>query len=400
MTPYDMIIVGAGISGLSMAHYSVRRGLSVLLLEQDQRIGGALYSHSLADTDFWLELGAHSCFNSYGHLLTILENCQALEQIQKKAGLSFKLLTAEQLASIPSQLHYGELLSSIWRILTLKKAGRSVAEYYSALFGPRNYQAILRPAFSAVICQPADAFPADLLFRPKPRRRAVPRSFSLPHGLQSIAETLAGQPGLTCLTGQAVQSVSFQDAHFAVNTAAGDCFTARYVTLATPANVTARLVAHYSRPLTEMLATIAMADIETLAVALPKEALPLSPLAGIIAADEAFYSAVSRDVMPHPDYRGMTFHFKPGRLDHEAKLGRIAEVLGVQPGQFEQVVGKQNVLPALTVNHGKTVARIDKELAGERLALAGNYFTGVSIEECVARSASEFQRLFPDAKVG
>ena len=36
---------------------------------------------------------------------------------------------------------------------------------------------------------------------------------------------------------------------------------------------------------------------------------------------------------------------------------------------------------------------VDAELTGSRLALTGNYFTGVAIEDCVTRSRGEFERL-------
>jgi len=41
------------------------------------------------------------------------------------------------------------------------------------------------------------------------------------------------------------------------------------------------------------------------------------------------------------------------------------------------------------------VRRIDQALAGTRLALTGNWFVGVSIEDCLTRSRQEMDRLFP-----
>jgi len=57
------------------------------------------------------------------------------------------------------------------------------------------------------------------------------------------------------------------------------------------------------------------------------------------------------------------------------------------------VVSKTNQLPALRVGHGERTRDVDRMLAGTRLALTGNYFTGVAIEDCVIRSRQEWVRL-------
>ncbi|HAS50502.1 MAG TPA: amine oxidase, partial [Gammaproteobacteria bacterium] len=59
----------------------------------------------------------------------------------------------------------------------------------------------------------------------------------------------------------------------------------------------------------------------------------------------------------------------------------------------ENVVSKANQLPALRVGHGERTRDIDQMLVGTRLALTGNYFTGVAIEDCVTRSRQEWARL-------
>ena len=50
-------------------------------------------------------------------------------------------------------------------------------------------------------------------------------------------------------------------------------------------------------------------------------------------------------------------------------------------------------MPALRTDHGARIGPVDAALAGTRLALVGNYFSGVAIEDCVTRSRAEFERL-------
>jgi hypothetical protein len=122
--------------------------------------------------------------------------------------------------------------------------------------------------------------------------------------------------------------------------------------------------------------------------------LELPALAGLIAVDDAFYSAVSRDFMPDPDYRGFAFHFRPGTLDATAQLARACEALGVAPERVAAQRRVHNRLPALRAGHGERVARLDRSIAGSRLAITGNWFVGVSIEDALTRSRAESDRLF------
>ena len=51
------------------------------------------------------------------------------------------------------------------------------------------------------------------------------------------------------------------------------------------------------------------------------------------------------------------------------------------------------MLPAPVRGRGEAVAELDRLLAGGALAVTGNYFEGLAIEDCVARSRAEWRRL-------
>jgi protoporphyrinogen oxidase len=396
MADSDLLIIGAGISGLSMAHYAAAAGWSVRVLEQDHRVGGCLHSHRFTGAldGFWLELGAHSAFNSYGNLLAILESLHALERVRPRAKVGFRLFADGAVRRIPTQLVFYELLLAPFRLLGLIKTGRGVAEYYGHIVGSRNYKAVFEPAFSAVVCQPSDEFPADALFNPRPRRKDVPRGFTLPGGLQTLADILAGSSGLRVESGRTVNDIQNQGEQFVVRTDGGD-YTARALCLATPVAVTTRLLRPEFPELAGHLAEVETATVETVGVAIPKSRLNLPRVAGLIGRNEHFFSVVSRDTVPDPSYRGFTFHFRPGQLDEAGKRDCIARVLGLPNDQLAlaHVVSKTNQLPALRVGHVERTQTVDGLLAGSRLALTGNYFTGIAIEDCVTRSKQEFARL-------
>jgi oxygen-dependent protoporphyrinogen oxidase len=394
-TLYDNLVIGGGISGLGLAHLSLKHGLRTAVVEGADEAGGCIHSHAFPQADgFWLEMGSHTCYNSYGHLLQMVDDLGMASRLQLKGKVSFKLLEADGLASVFSRLHPLELALSLPRLFSEKKAGQSVARYYSRVLGKRNYRDLFEPAFNAVICQPAGEVPADKLFRRKPRRKDRPRSFTLAGGLSEIVRSAAAQQGLALFTGHPVTRIARDDGGFEVTLDDGRALRSRQLSLAVAPDVAARLLTEPSPDLAELLCGIAMVDIESVAAVVRREDLAMEPLAGIIAPDDAFYSAVSRDYLDHPAYRGLTFHFRPGALDEKAQERRICDVLGIGKERLVAMARRTNRLPALRVGHDVLVERIDNALAGTGMALTGNYFIGVSIEDCLTRSASEAQRLF------
>ncbi len=398
-TLYEYLVIGGGISGLGMAHLSVKQGMKTLLLERETRVGGCIRSHGFPDSgDFWVELGSHTCYNSYGNLLGMILDLGLDAHLLHKAKVRFKLLDGNRLASVVSRLHPLELALSLPRLFTEKKAGNSVANYYSRVLGNKNYRDLFSHAFNAVICQSADQVPADKLFRRKPRRKDMPRSFTLPEGLSSIPESIAGQAGLETRTGVSAHGIQRDTDGFRIRCDDGAELNTRHLCVAVNPDQAAVLLHDAFPELAGLLAGIRMVSIETLAVMVRRDELAIEPLAGIIAPNDDFYSAVTRDYLGHPDYRGLSFHFKPGRLDRDGKIGRIRQVLGIQDGQIQALAEHANRLPALRVGHDQRVRDMDRLLDGSALALTGNYFLGVSIEDCLTRSATEFTRLFTDAK--
>ncbi len=393
---YDLVVIGAGVSGLGFAHLAHRRGVKPLVLEAADRVGGCLHSHrfAVAEGTFWAELGGHTCYNSYGNLLGILEDLGRLEQLQAKQRLPFRLLTNEGLRSIPSQLSFPELLVSLPNLFRLNKEQLSVADYYGRIVGPGNFQKVLGPALDAVVCQPAAEVPANAMFRKKPRRKEVLRRFTAPGGTQGFSDAMAAQEALEIRTNTAVTRVEREGENYRLQTADSDEITCRSLALAVAPDVAARLLGAAMPRIAELLEPLEMADIESHAVLVRSERLDLEPLAGIIAAADDFYSVVSRDPVPDETYRAFTFHFRPGRLDGPRRLARICQVLGIDREDVIAETFRQNRLPALRLGHKERVAELDRVLDSGSLAVTGNWFLGVSIEDALTRSATECERLF------
>ncbi len=392
MKAYDVIVVGAGVSGLVLAEHAVRAGASTLVLEQAPDVGGCLQGWEAAP-GFVVEMGAHTAYNSYGPVLEILQQRGRLQELMPREKLGYLFLDQGRLQSPMARVNVLEAALHVPLGLFRSKAGKDLRTYFGSLLGPGNYRRVLSPAFAAVLSQSCDGYPAEWLFRRKPRMKEAPRKYTFAGGLQGLLMALVPGGGYALRTGVRVTGVTRTSAEIQV--AAGDeLLSCRKLALATPPDVAARLLGQSWPALAACLTQFPMVQIESTAVRVARDKVSLPALAGIIGLDGDFYSVVSRDPVPHPQYRGFTFHFQPGRLDLGGKLDRIAAVLGVAVEDIEAVSERVNRLPGLDLRHPALAAELDASLAGEPLALAGNYFKGMSIGDCAERAVVEAKRLF------
>ncbi|HYQ80017.1 MAG TPA: FAD-dependent oxidoreductase, partial [Anaeromyxobacteraceae bacterium] len=401
MAQPDAIVVGGGVSGLGFAFHAAAAGRKALLVEAAPRLGGCLDSRRL-EGGFWFEMGAHTCYNSYGALLEMVEGSGIRDRILARgdARKRFALMRDGGLdvmgpLSVLTRFSLWELLRSAPRGLMARKQGQTTYGYYGGVVGKGNYARVLGPFLAAVPSQSADAFPAagpGSLFKKRPRRKDVARSFTFRGGLSDLVDAVAARPGVSALTGAVVREVRRRGAGFEALLADGRSMEAPLLALAVPPSMAAALTRNDFPELSARLARIKMAALETLGVVVPREKVRLPELAFLVPFDDLFWSAVSRDPVPDPRLRGFAFHFRTGQT-REARLSRIAEVLGCGQGDFLHVADKTTMLPSPVMGHAAVVAELDRLLAGGRLAVTGNYFEGLAIEDCVARSRSEWRRV-------
>jgi protoporphyrinogen/coproporphyrinogen III oxidase len=401
----DVVVAGGGIAGLAFAHHAAAAGRSVLVLEAGPRTGGCLNTRRLAD-GFWYEVGAHTAYNSYGAFLDLVEACGLRGAICPRgdARKRFALLRDGRLAmmgplSVFLKFDPIELLLTAPFGLFRSKEDRTTAEAYGGIVGRRNYANVLAPFLAAVPSQNADGFPArgpGSLFKTRARRKDVVKSFTLDGGLSTLADALARRPNVEVRTGAPVREVRRDGAGFSVICEDGTRHAAHVAALAVPPPAAEALVAGSDPALAAALGTIGSARVETTAVALPREKTSLPEMAFLVPVNDLFYSAVTRDPVPNARLRGFAFHFKPGHA-REDRLRRIEEVLGARREAFVDVAESSLVLPAPALGHADAVARIDRALAGSRLAVTGNFFDGLALEDCVLRSKAEWARVRPEA---
>ena len=376
----DVIVVGAGISGLSLAWRAARDGRKVLVLERSGRVGGCFQSARTPD-GFWFEMGAHTTYNSYGNFLDVVVGAGVAGKIVERgpARATFGLLRGGEVEWLtPPKV----LLRLSWLEAAVhfpfgvfrKKEGETVYSYYAHLVGRRNYDRLLSAFFAAVPSQKADGFPLEgpgSLFKKRSRRKEFPRSFGIQGGLQTVCEAAAKVPGVTVETGVAVTAVAPRGGGFAVTTADGRTLEAPRVAVAAPPDAAAAMLRDGFHEVASAISRVGTVSVESVGVVLPRKKCWMRECAFVVPVDDLFYSCVTRDPFPDPERRGFAFHFRPG-VSREDKLRRIAEVLRVSREDLGTPVEEKRTLPAPALGHAGIVRDVDAALAGKRLAVTGN----------------------------
>jgi protoporphyrinogen/coproporphyrinogen III oxidase len=401
MDRIDVVVVGAGISGLAFAFKASQAGKKALVLEQTERVGGCLQSHRSPD-GFWFEMGAHTTYNSYGGFLDVAVGTSAASRMVERGpararfglvrGDEFRWLTPPK---VLGQLSWLEAALHFPFNFMRRKDGETVYSYYSRLIGRKNYDRVLGPFFAAVPSQSADAFPVEgpgSLFKKRPRRQEFPRSFGFQGGLQTVCDAAATASGVKVETGVEVTRVSRAGSGFAVTTADGRTLEAGLAAVAVPPDAARRILDQDFHEVATRIARVKTVTVDTHGVVLPREKCWMPEVAFVVPVDDLFHSAVTRDPFPDPARRAFAFHFKPGATRPE-RLRRMAEVLRLPVEELGEVVDQHRVLPSPALGHADVVREIDRCLAGTRLAVTGNYFQGLAIEDCVLRSNDEWRRV-------
>jgi protoporphyrinogen oxidase len=389
-------VIGAGISGLCLARLAASRlNLRTLVLERRPEAGGCLATAPVA-ADAWLELGAHTCYNTYANFLEIMEGTGFLERSVTRKSMGFRMAHQGSLVSIPSRLGFLELACSLPSLFRTRKDGLTAAEYYGRILGKGNWDRVMHPMLNAVASQETEAFPADALFKKRgARRKDVLRSFAVRGGLGPAAQALAGLPAIELALDRAAVALMRDGDGFRVRTADGGEIRCRHAALATPADAGRELLAVDFQETAGLLAQIDTRLVRSLGVVVDDPLPHLPRLTGLVLPDSPCFSAVSADTFPVPGKRAWTFHFDPRRMadDPEAMLAFACQALRVGRDRVAAHHRRDHTMPSIRMGHGAWLAQLDASLRGSGLMVLGNYLEGLSIEDCAGRARREFERV-------
>lgn len=394
-TTFDLCVIGGGVSGLCLARIAaVRSGRRTLVLERHPEAGGCLCSAPV-EPGGTLELGAHTCYNSYDRFLEVAAGTDLLARATSRKGLAFHMVERGEVRSIPSCLNFLEAALAVPRAFFMDKDGLTTEGYYGRLLGRRNWERVLHPALNAVASQETAQFPADALFKRRPRRRKeLMRSFAVRGGLGPAAQALTAHPDIHLATGREAVALERTADGYLVRTSLGETILARHVALAVPAPAAQALAGTLFPEVGALLGRIAVRTVKSLGLVVADPLPRLPRLAGLILPGGPCFSAVSGDAFQVPGKRAWSFHFDGERAgDLEAMRAYACQVLGADPGKVEATFRRDHVMPSLALGHDRWLADLDRALGGTDLMVAGNYLSGMSIEDCAGRAEREHGRV-------
>lgn len=449
----DVIVIGAGISGLATACWLHRRGLAVQVLEAGTRVGGTI--GSVQDSGFLVEAGPNSALDStplIGELLSDLGI--AAERVEASSAARNRYVVRDG-RLIPLPLTPGAFLATplfSWRakLALLREpfiaaapvdAEESIAQFVRRRLGSEFLDFAIDPFVSGVYAGDPEALSLRAAFPrlhalesrygslirgqilgARERARSAERSkqsaamFSFRNGMQTLPDTLAAHLGSLMLSAEAtrIEARNARGLTVTVAEAGGEArFEADAVVVATPAYTAARLVAPFAPAAAVALDGIYYPPVTVCACAYRRDAVA-HPLDGFgVLAPRRERRAVlgtifSSTLFPGraPEGSVLLTTFVGGARSPERALqndqavaatvqAELAGLVGAKGSpQFIRITRWPQAIPQYTLGHLQRMSEIERAESDQPgLFFCANYRGGVAVGDCIKSAAATAERV-------
>lgn len=438
---FDVIVVGAGISGLASAWGLQQQGSRVLILEAGKQPGGCIAT--VREHGCLLESGPNSALDTtplINHLLNELDIASSRIAGKPDARNRYILrdgkpraLPLSPFAFLTSPLFSIGAKSRLLREPFIARgaadAEETVAAFVRRRLGAEFLEYAINPFVGGVyagdpeLLSVSAAFPRlhqleqqhGSLIRgqllgavararsPEKSKKSAP-TFAFRQGMQTMTDALARH--LPIEVGTQVVSVTAGGNGYVVNADSSGMrreFRARAVLLAVPAYAAARLVASIAPRAATALAEIPYPPVAVIHSAYRRSAVthPLDGFGLLVPACERrqilgtlFSSSLFDNRAPHERVLLTTFMGGMRQPDltqlDEREIARIAEadnaqLLGIAgPAEFVKVTRWARAIPQYTLGHSERMAQVDEaERTFRGLFFCANYRGGVAVGDCI-----------------
>ncbi len=441
---FDAVVVGGGLSGLSLGFELRELGLSIRVLETAPRAGGVI--HTERHGGYLTECGAHGFLDKEPVTRSLIARLGLEPKLQSATEHRRYLFTRGALRAAPTSppgLLASDLLPVGARLRLLaelvvprRNEGRnrsgdeSLAGFARRRLGPRATAVLVDAMQSGIyagdperLSLPA-CFPllAELerkhrslllgLFRERPRRARPPAPMtSFQEGMEQLPRALGVALGESLECDRPVRAISRTNGLWAVQVGSQALY-GRAVILALPAHAAALLVRGLRPTLADELESIPYAPLAVVHLGFRGAALGQAPrgFGFLVPFEEGLQTLGSffvDQLLPNRAEPGNALFTcmvggarRPGLVidpaDGEAdrRLAEVAEAelrrvlkLGT-PASFTHVVRWPRAIPQYELGHLGKLERIDSELTSlPRLFLTGNAYRGVGVNDCIRSSA-------------
>lgn len=428
----DVVVVGAGVAGLAVAHTVAGRGVRVVVLDAADRAGGQV--RTTVEDGYTVEHGATALMTPRGEVARMFDRLGLTARLQRAAETArgTAIWTGGKLRWVPKgpvQMISTDLLSAKGKLRVLAEPllGRapgdddcSVHDFVRRRFGAEAADVVAMAAVQGVTAGDARATSlAGFSARMAALDQAAGRSgvvgqlvrnrsgvrrgpVTLRHGgLAVLPATLAEALGDRVELGHEVRTISRgEERRWAVRSGQGTVETDTVV-LAVPAHRAAVLLRGLAPDAADRLAAVRFLDLRVVSFGFRRDAFPLVPRGfgflappgelGIIGA------TVSSNAFPEqaPPNRVLVRAFTGGVAHPDATgqpvdevLGELRRTLGVR-GEPERVwdFPWPQGIPQPVIGHGDLVDAVHRDLGGfPGLHLAGNSYRGVGLDDTLTHA--------------
>ncbi len=423
----SFLIVGGGITGLSLALALARQGQNVTLIEECERLGGNI--HSVTEQGWQMELGPNTLL-AKPSLYRLIDSLGLADKAIFSPTASKKRYVVKDgkplalPSSLTSALRHPLLGYKEWFYLLSEPFRKPVAHeetlaaFIERRLGPRILNYIVDPFVSGVYAgdpqrlSAQGAMPrlhrleqvqgsllrgsiAQMRNAKAQRRQERADGFpdgwrgtliSFPEGLatltQAMANELAQHPSARIVTGSRVERVSRPETLWHAIDQHGRSFQGHQLILTTPAHINARLLEHLDPRLQSALDQIVYPPLAAVALGYPSEAItqPLDGFGMLVPGKEnrqTLGALFSSTLFPDraPEGHALLTCFIGGRKnpgiaeqpDDELITvinTELGEILGIREAPvFTRVARWPHAIPQYEVGHLERVAAIEERTA-------------------------------------
>jgi protoporphyrinogen/coproporphyrinogen III oxidase len=450
MAQPEVIVIGAGISGLVCSWRLLQAGIEAVCLEATERVGGALRSQRR--DGFLVEAGANTVQATPGFLDLLREVDLEKELLQAEPGLPRFILRHGELHMLPLGpvgLIRTRLLSSRakWRLVrelripalrgggeesvdsfVVRRFGREIADTIAApfVFGTfagdpaRLSASAVLPSLVGFEQQFGGVLRGALRSRRGTAGGAARRLVALRRGMESLPAALAERMEGRLHLASGVQRLLRREVNGALLEIEFDRqhgarrMAARAVVVATPPWNAARLLASVAPQTSAALAELEAPPLTVVSLECMRADVghPLRGFGFLVAPGEdarmlgclwpssVFAEWAPADRVSFTVFVGGTRDPGSAELGDDALVDRVrgdlARILGVKGKAAVLAIDRYpRSIPQYTIGHSRRVQRVRAGLASAPgVFLAGNYFEGVSVGDCLdqaTKTASDVQ---------